>query len=194
MRGGGGAPGNHPAGDGRRVRDRNGFGDAAGGELQAHRQAHLPDGADPSPLRIEGLAGAARDRALLDHFGGAGVDRSCDIEGALVLDFFTQSQAVRKHGAQGRYDPWLLAAAIALAAFGVVMVASSSIAVADGQHIGEFYYLKRHVLFLATGAMGALFLMRIELRLMEKFAFGAMLIRSEERRVGKEGRCRWLRG
>jgi len=93
-----------------------------------------------------------------------------------VLDFFTQSQAVRKHGAQGRYDPWLLAAAIALAAFGVVMVASSSIAVADGQHIGEFYYLKRHVLFLAAGVLGALFLMRIELRLMEKFAFGAMLI------------------
>jgi cell division protein FtsW len=93
-----------------------------------------------------------------------------------VTNWFSQSQAIRKHGAQGRYDPWLLAAGIALAAFGVVMVASSSIAVADGQHIGEFYYLKRHVLFLALGGALALALMRIELRYMEKFAFGAMLV------------------
>lgn len=93
-----------------------------------------------------------------------------------MIDWFGSSQAVRKHGAQGRYDPWLLAAAIALAAFGVVMVASSSIAVADGQHIGEFYYLKRHVLFLALGGAGAWLLMRTELRFMEKYAFGLMLL------------------
>ena len=30
-------------------------------------QAHLPDGADPSPLRAQGLARAADHRALLDH-------------------------------------------------------------------------------------------------------------------------------
>ena len=95
---------------------------------------------------------------------------------APVPDWFSTSQAIRKHGAQGRYDPWLLAASIALAAFGVVMVASSSIAVADGQHIGEFYYLKRHVLFLVAGSVAAFALMKIELRYMEKFAFGAMLL------------------
>ena len=39
--------------------------------VQAHRQARVPHGADPPPLRTEGLAGAARDRALLDHLGGA---------------------------------------------------------------------------------------------------------------------------
>jgi cell division protein FtsW len=93
-----------------------------------------------------------------------------------VTNWFSQSQAIRKHGAQGRYDPWLLAAGITLAAFGVVMVASSSIAVADGQHIGEFYYLKRHVLFLLGGGVAAFALMKIELRHMEKFAFGAMLL------------------
>ncbi|HEX7128612.1 MAG TPA: putative lipid II flippase FtsW [Rhodanobacteraceae bacterium] len=93
-----------------------------------------------------------------------------------MSNWFSQSQAIRKHGARGRYDPWLLVAWVALAAFGVVMVASSSIAVADGQHIGEFYYLKRHVLFLALGGAMALALMRIELRYMEKFAFGAMLV------------------
>ncbi|MEO7149411.1 MAG: putative lipid II flippase FtsW [Rhodanobacteraceae bacterium] len=91
-----------------------------------------------------------------------------------MLDFVKADQAVAHK--QGRYDPWLLAAAIALAAFGVVMVASSSIAVADGQHIGEFYYLKRHVMFLALGAALACALMRIELRLMEKYAFGLMLL------------------
>jgi cell division protein FtsW len=90
--------------------------------------------------------------------------------------WFSQSQAIRKHGAQGRYDPWLVVVSVALAAFGVVMVASSSIAVADGQHIGEFYYLKRHVLFLGAGGLAALALMKVELRLMEKYAFGAMLI------------------
>jgi len=90
-----------------------------------------------------------------------------------VTDWFAQSQAQRR---RGRYDPWLLAAAITLAAFGLVMVASSSIAVADGRHFGEFYYLKRHAMFLALGAAMAFALMKVELRLMEKYAFGAMLI------------------
>ncbi|HJU27030.1 MAG TPA: putative lipid II flippase FtsW [Rhodanobacteraceae bacterium] len=90
-----------------------------------------------------------------------------------MTDWFAQSQAQRRGG---RYDPWLLAAAITLAVFGVVMVASSSIAVADGQHIGEFYYLKRHAMFLALGSAVGFALMKIELRLMEKYAFGAMLV------------------
>ena len=51
------------------------------------------------------------------------------------------SRNPRRNGPRGSYDPWLLAALIALAAFGVVMVASSSIAVADSQHMGAFYYL-----------------------------------------------------
>ena len=90
-----------------------------------------------------------------------------------MTDWFEQSQAQRR---QGRYDPWLLAAAITLAVFGVVMVASSSIAVADGQHIGEFYYLQRHVMFLGLGSAMGFALMKVELKLMEKYAFGAMLI------------------
>ncbi len=90
-----------------------------------------------------------------------------------MTDWFAQSQAQRR---QGRYDPWLLAAAITLAVFGVVMVASSSIAVADGQHIGEFYYLQRHVMFLGLGSAMGFALMKVELKLMEKYAFGAMLI------------------
>jgi cell division protein FtsW len=51
------------------------------------------------------------------------------------------------------------------------MVTSSSIAVADSQHIGAFYFLKRHLLFLGLGLVTAGLAMRTELKLLEKFAF-----------------------
>jgi len=60
-------------------------------------------------------------------------------------------QALRREQLRGRLDPWLLATAIALAAFGVVMVASSSIAVAEGEGDGPYYFLLRHLVFLALG-------------------------------------------
>ena len=56
--GGDRAPGDRAADHGRRVRGGNHLGDPAGGSLQAHRQAHLPHGADAPPLRTEGLARA----------------------------------------------------------------------------------------------------------------------------------------
>src|SRR5690606_31061079 len=77
VRGGDRAPGDRSARDGRRVRAGDHLGDAAGGQLQSERQAHLPHGAEPPPLRAHGLAGAARDRALLDHQRRAGADRTC---------------------------------------------------------------------------------------------------------------------
>ena len=52
-------------------------------------------------------------------------------------------QAQRRQGPRGSFDIPLLVAALALAAIGVVMVTSSSIAVADGSHVGAFYYLKK---------------------------------------------------
>ena len=75
--------------------------------LQDDRQARVPHGADPPPLRAQGLAGAARDRALLDHLGGARAGRPCHVEGALMHDApFTarrppawmRSGAVSTHG------------------------------------------------------------------------------------------------
>ncbi|HEX5959651.1 MAG TPA: putative lipid II flippase FtsW [Rhodanobacteraceae bacterium] len=81
------------------------------------------------------------------------------------------SQAVRKLGPEGRYDPWLLLAITGLVGFGIVMVASSSIAVADGQHIGEFHYLTRHLVFLGLGAALALVIAtRVELDLLERYS------------------------
>jgi cell division protein FtsW len=56
------------------------------------------------------------------------------------------------------------------------MVASSSIAVADGHHIGEFYYLERHVTFLALGAAIALWIaLRVELNTLERCSGWLML-------------------
>ena len=50
-------------------------------------------------------------------------------------------------------DGWLLAAFCALLAIGAVMVASSSIAVAENTVHDSFYYFKRHVVFIVLGAV-----------------------------------------
>src|SRR3546814_18600178 len=85
-------------------------------------------------------------------------------------------QATRLDAITGRYDGWLLGACIALASIGVVMVASSSIAIGEGLDVGPFYFLNRHLVFLALGAGLAVWAMRTEHK----------TVRSEERRVGKE--------
>ena len=56
-------------------------------------------------------------------------------------------QATRLEAIEGSYDKWLLGAIIALTGIGVVMVASSSIALMSS----PFYYLNRHLIFLAVG-------------------------------------------
>jgi cell division protein FtsW len=84
---------------------------------------------------------------------------------------FDTTQAKRRHGPRGSFDLLLLVALVALASIGVVMVASSSISVADSQHLGAFYYLKRHLVFLSLGLLAAGVAMRTEMKLLEKFAF-----------------------
>jgi cell division protein FtsW len=74
-------------------------------------------------------------------------------------------QATRLDAIPGRFDPWLLGASVALAALGVVMVASSSIAM----NSDPFYYLTRHVVFLAGGIALAGWAMRTELKTVEKY-------------------------
>ncbi|WP_449427539.1 putative lipid II flippase FtsW [Rhodanobacter umsongensis] len=81
------------------------------------------------------------------------------------------TQAKRRTGPRGSFDLWLLVALIGLASIGVVMVASSSIAVADSQHLGAFYFLKKHLLFLGLGMFAAAVAMRTELKMLEKYAF-----------------------
>ncbi len=74
-------------------------------------------------------------------------------------------QATRLEAIGGRFDPWLLGAALALASLGVVMVASSSIS----QTATPFYYLIRHLMFLAGGMGLAIWAMRTELKTVEHY-------------------------
>ena len=100
-----GGRGNCPAGDravhhGRRICHGNPLGDDSGGQLQADRQAHLPHGAHPSPLRTQRLEGDAGGGAVLDHFHDAGIDRPVDAE--------TEMRAILKNhitGGVGRDSP-----------------------------------------------------------------------------------------
>jgi cell division protein FtsW len=77
-------------------------------------------------------------------------------------------QAFRLDQIEGRYDRVVFGAAAALAALGVVMVASSSIAIAEGLDVGPFHFLIRHLVFLAGGVMLALVLARTELKYLSK--------------------------
>ncbi len=90
--------------------------------------------------------------------------------------FFDATQAIRRDAPRGRVDPWLLVALIGLASVGVVMVSSSSIAVADSQHMGAFYFLKRHLVFLALGVGAGAVMLRTELKLFEKHALALLLL------------------
>ena len=86
------------------------------------------------------------------------------------------SQAMRRDELPGRFDMGLMIAAAALASLGVIMVASSSIAVADGQHVGPFYYLMRHAVFLVLGIAVGFLVTRIELDWFERNAFVLLLL------------------
>ncbi|MEO7200805.1 MAG: putative lipid II flippase FtsW [Dokdonella sp.] len=74
-------------------------------------------------------------------------------------------QATRR---EGRYDVGLLLAAVGLASLGIIMVASSSITVAENEQIGAFHYLIRHLVFLGLGTALAVAIARTELAWLEK--------------------------
>jgi cell division protein FtsW len=77
-------------------------------------------------------------------------------------------QATRLDEIGGRYDPWLLGISCVLACLGAVMVGSSSIAIAESQNAGPFYYLIRHIVFVAIGAGLAITAMRMEMKTIEQ--------------------------
>jgi len=92
-------------------------------------------------------------------------------------------QATRLDAIEGRYDPWLLLVVVAIAAFGVVMVASSSIAIGEDLEVGPFYFLVRHLMFLALGIGLCVVVMRTELKTIERWphvlllaCFGLLLL------------------
>ncbi|MHC9086996.1 putative lipid II flippase FtsW [Luteimonas sp. RIT-PG2_3] len=88
---------------------------------------------------------------------------------ASSLDLGTNAQATRLDAIQGRFDPWLIVLAVALATFGVIMVASSSIAIGEDLKVGPFYFLTRHLMFLALGGAMCAVVMRTELKTIERY-------------------------
>ncbi|HXE77973.1 MAG TPA: putative lipid II flippase FtsW [Rhodanobacter sp.] len=89
---------------------------------------------------------------------------------------FDAMQATRRQQPRGRVDAWLLVGLVGLAAIGVVMITSSSIAVADNQHLGAMYFLKRQLVFLALGVLGAALVLRIELKRFETWALPLLAV------------------
>ncbi len=96
------------------------------------------------------------------------------------FDFRRPMQALRRDALPGAFDPWIAGVALLLAAFGVVMVASSSIAIAEGMSVGPFHFVLRHVVFLVLGGALAIVLMAMPLELWQRRArlllFGAFLM------------------
>ena len=83
------------------------------------------------------------------------------------------SQAKRIDETLGKYDVGLIVLAGALASFGLIMVASSSIAINPGS---PFYFAIRHAVFLALGVSIAIIIMRTELEWFERNAFFLLLL------------------
>ena len=85
-------------------------------------------------------------------------------------------QALRRDQLTGQIDGWLLGAAVALIAFGVVMVASSSMPATGEGATAPFRPLFRQLVFLALGSGLALALMATPLHWLERNARVLMLL------------------
>ncbi len=77
-------------------------------------------------------------------------------------------QALRRDELPGSFDGGVLIAALLLAGFGCLMVASSSIAIAEGAGAGPGYYLLRHLVFLVLGSGLAIALMATPMEKLER--------------------------
>ncbi|WP_027082064.1 putative lipid II flippase FtsW [Lysobacter sp. HA18] len=75
-------------------------------------------------------------------------------------------QATRLDAITGRFDPWLLGLIGALLCLGIVMVGSSSVA----QATSPTYYLTKHLVFVTAGSIAAAWVMRMELKTIERYA------------------------
>ena len=85
------------------------------------------------------------------------------------------AQATRLDAIEGRYDRWLLGAVLSLVVFGIVMVTSASLGLADVMGVGEFYFVQRHLFALALGGMLAWVAMNLELKTVERYQGLALL-------------------
>src|SRR3546814_7949380 len=93
---------------------------------------------------------------------------------SLFADLTSSVNAVRPgRTTMPSIDVSLLVAASTLALFGLLMVYSASIALADGpryESYGRYYFVIRHGLFLLIGLLCALFAASIPMMIWQKFA------------------------
>jgi cell division protein FtsW len=69
-----------------------------------------------------------------------------------------------------RLDVWVLLPALLLLSFGIVMVGSASIAIAEGQGASTYHYLFRHLVFIGAGVSLALMLKVIPMAFLERMS------------------------
>ena len=89
-------------------------------------------------------------------------------------------QAIRlqdvKTASWHEYDPWLVLVVIFLLVAGVMMVASSSVALAERLHQDPFYYLQRQALALLTGLVVGAVILKSPVTMWEKLGTPLLLL------------------
>lgn len=101
---------------------------------------------------------------------------------------------------EARFDGVLVLCVLALASIGVVMVASASVAYAAEIYGDSWYFLRRHLMYLAVGICGLLILVRIPLAVWSSLSWpllifsGALLVAVLIPGIGRvvNGSARWL--
>lgn len=73
-------------------------------------------------------------------------------------------------------DSWVLMPAMLLLAFGMVMVASASISIAEGQNLSSYHYLLRHTVFVVMGLILASSFRVIPIEFLERISRPMMLL------------------
>ncbi|MCF6287689.1 MAG: putative lipid II flippase FtsW [Proteobacteria bacterium] len=73
-------------------------------------------------------------------------------------------------------DFWLMVSVMCLVTIGIVMVASSSFAIAEKYNHDAFHYLKRHLIFITIGSMLSLIILAMKMDWMEKLSRILMVV------------------
>jgi len=99
---------------------------------------------------------------------------------SLIADLTSSVNAVKPgRTTMPSFDISMIIAASTLVLFGLLMVYSASIALADGpryESYGRFYFVIRHGLFILVGVFGALVALSIPMKVWQKFAVPLFLL------------------
>jgi len=99
-----------------------------------------------------------------------------DMFGSLQIFSAARNKVVRNVSVDiDDLDSVLVIAFISLLTIGVIMVASSSISVADRNFSNPFYYLQRQLFFVGVGIFAALFVFKVRLVHWEKSSMALLL-------------------